>query len=71
MTGLGCRGRYCDDVSLLCTQFRNVNERDCHWTGWISEEGGGKLRFGSGYFARGLDCRGSYCDNKRFYVCKM
>ena len=70
MTGLGCKGRYCDNISLQCTHYPNANENDCHWTGWVSEEGGGLLTFGAGYFARGAQCRGRYCDNKRFYVCK-
>jgi len=36
----------------------------------MSEEGGGVLAFGPGYFARGAQCDRSYCDNKRYLVCQ-
>jgi hypothetical protein len=71
VTGLSCRGRYCDDISLQCTTISGVYPTNCYWTGWISEEGGGYLGFGSGYYARGAQCDGDFCDNKRWYVCQM
>lgn len=71
MVGVACRGRYCDDVSIQCRYFANTAPTGCYWTGWISEEGGGTLYFGLGYYARGMECQGSYCDNKRLYVCRL
>lgn len=71
MAGIACKGGWCDDVSIQCTYYPNVNPRDCYWTGWIAEENGGTLQFGPGFYARGAQCSGSRCDNMRFYVCRM
>lgn len=71
MSGISCRGGWCDNVSIECTYYPNVAEPQvCFWTGWISEEGGGTLAFGPGFYARGAQCSGGYCDNMRFYVCQ-
>lgn len=69
LTGIRCRGNYCDDVQLLCTQFIGKNGSNCSWTAAYSEESGVKL-FPSGYFAKGARCTGSNCDNMSFYVCQ-
>lgn len=70
MVGLACSGPYCDELSIACRYFPSASPHGCRWTGWISEEGGGSLYFGAGYYARGVRCSGRYCDNKRFYVCR-
>jgi hypothetical protein len=70
LVGLACSGRYCDNLSIQCRQFPASNPTSCYWTGWISEEGGGTLWFGQGYYARGMECHGDYCDNKRLWVCR-
>lgn len=69
MTGLSCSGLLCDNVSVQCTKFNNLGTSSCHWSGWVSEEHGGRLIFGPGERARGVECSGSYCGSKRFYVC--
>ena len=68
-TGMACKGAYCDNISLECTAFNNIEFHDCHWTGFVSEESGGYLEFPQGYLAIGAQCRGRYCDDKRFRVC--
>ena len=70
VTGLACRGNYCDDISLQCTTMTGIARHNCYWTGWISEENGGYLSFGNNYLAIGAQCNGNNCDNKRFYVCQ-
>jgi hypothetical protein len=70
MVGLACSGAYCDRLAIQCRYFPSASSHGCLWTGWISEEGGGVLYFGAGYYARGMRCRGANCDNKRFYVCR-
>lgn len=72
VTGLACRGRYCDNTALQCSLMYNISAdgAGCYWTGWVSEEGGGNLSFGAGYYMRGAQCSGRYCDNMRFYVCR-
>ncbi|WAS96032.1 hypothetical protein [Nannocystis punicea] len=71
MTGISCEGGYCDAIALRCGYNPAAQPQDCHWTGWVSEENGGELRFAAGYFAQAAECEGSNCDNKRFYVCRM
>jgi hypothetical protein len=76
IAGFACNGRYCDNVALECVALRNafprsLGGRDCVWTNWISEEGGGTLRFPNGTGAIAMRCRGSYCDEKRFFVCPI
>jgi hypothetical protein len=68
ITGMACKGAYCDNISLECTNF-NIEFHDCHWTGWVSEEAGGELLFPQGYLAAGAECSGGYCDNMRFLIC--
>jgi hypothetical protein len=71
VTGMQCTGRFCDNVSLTCTEFTNVNAINCHWTGPVSEENGGTLDFGAGFYARGAKCTGSFCDNMSYFVCQI
>ena len=71
VTGVSCRGRYCDDISLECAAVSD-NGPDfgrCYWSSWVSEENGGTLNFPSNHHAIGMQCKGAYCDDKRFYVC--
>ena len=71
VSGIACEHDNCDNVSLECSQMANVSAHDCNWTGWHSEESGGQLWFGTGYYARGAECRGSKCDDMRYYVCQL
>ena len=70
VTGITCRGAYCDDMSLQCSRISEFSSRNCHWTGWMSNEDGGILSFASGYYMVGAECSGAYCDNKRFWICQ-
>ena len=67
MTGLDCRGDWCDDVRVAC---RPSNSRavDCTWTGLYSEEQPPYYAPDSRFLA-GVHCEGTHCDNKRYYVC--
>jgi len=75
ITGLACKGSYCDDVALECVALRDAFPGSlggslCRWTGWVSEETP-TLRFPSGFAAVRMQCSGRYCDNKRFFVCPV
>lgn len=77
VTGIGCTGRYCDNISIECrqpeiydTHYRKVVPSNCAWSQWISEEQGA-VDFGWNRYITGVECSGSYCDNKRFYVCSL
>jgi hypothetical protein len=70
VTSFGCSGRYCDNIWLTCTNMGAITPTNCHWTPYVSEENGGTLDFGPGFFATGAQCSGNYCDNMRFYVCQ-
>lgn len=72
VTGVKCRGSYCDDVSLQCVSLRDAraNETRCQWTRWISEETG-PIVFAPGTGATKMQCRGRYCDDMRFWVCPV
>ena len=70
MTGVSCKGQYCDNLSLECVTLRDNSRSDCRWSDWVSEENGGTLQFPAGYYAAGMQCSGSNCDNLRFYICR-
>jgi len=71
LTGVGCKGSYCDNISIECSVIKGVERRtNGFWTTWVSEEKGGTLQFPRGYYAAGIECKGKFCDNKRFYVCR-
>jgi hypothetical protein len=69
ITGMECKGGWCDNISLECTAFNNIEFLDCHYTGYVSEEAGGELHFPQGYLAAGARCSGARCDNMRFLIC--
>jgi hypothetical protein len=73
ITGLSCKGKYCDDISLECSAIMNngPNFSYCYWHGPVSEEDGGSLLFPDNYYAIALYCQGKYCDDKWFYVCPL
>ena len=78
VSGIKCRGSYCDNISVECTQPVKyvgntrypVKVTNCSWTAWQSEEQGSR-DFGWNRYITGVECQGSYCDNKRFYVCSL
>jgi hypothetical protein len=72
ITGFACRGAYCDDVAVQCTQMLSLpswSAVNCHWVGPFSEENGTSNLFGTGWFAKSVRCTGKYCDNMEFEVC--
>lgn len=78
LSGIKCRGGYCDDISVRCSQpfvFVNrakyyVHMKDCAWSAWYSEETG-SIDFGNNRHVTGVRCSGSRCDNKQYYVCSL
>lgn len=70
MTGIGCSGSYCDNISMLCSQMVGSWTGDCYWSAWYSEEQGA-FYADPGYFIKGIECDGRYCDNKRYLYCAL
>jgi len=79
VSGIRCRGSYCDDISLECTQpvkFTasgkvKVNTTNCQWTANTYSEEQGSVDFGSNRYFVGAKCFGSNCDNKQFLLCSL
>jgi hypothetical protein len=69
MTGISCKGSYCDNVSLQCTSVSGKTKTTCKWMPWFSEEAEYSY-LEPGYYASGLACRGRYCDDKSILACK-
>lgn len=76
VSGMACRGRYCDEVRLnfmLSAQARNAGQ--CMWTERFSEEtGGGRsnaMQCPGEHFVSGVECDGPWCDNLRLYCCRL
>jgi hypothetical protein len=70
VSGINCKGSYCDDLTLRCTQLINSWPGTCWWSGWFSEEQAPFYATG-GAFIKGVECDGDYCDNKRYRYCQM
>lgn len=60
--GLRCRGRYCDDVSLLNVESGYTPTKSW-WTDSFSEEGNNERVCADNGFVTGLGCSGDYCDS--------
>jgi hypothetical protein len=60
--GLRCRGRYCDDVSLLNVES-GYTQTKSWWTDSFSEEGNNERVCAGNGFVTGLGCSGDYCDS--------
>lgn len=69
LSGIRCRGRYCDELSLRCSNFLGAIRGTCHWSDWFSEEDE-SINAPLGSYIAGIECRGSYCDDKRAYFCQ-
>lgn|SRR5262245_35895254 len=70
MTGISCKGSYCDDISLQCTEVFNMRRGTCNWGPQFSEEDQYYIIPGGSY-AVGIACFGSYCDNKSVKYCQL
>jgi hypothetical protein len=71
MSGLACRGSYCDDMRLACTSTGKPHA-NCAWTGFFSDPGDSLPSSQScpaGQAAVGVECRGNNCDDLRIYCC--
>lgn len=69
-SGINCKGGYCDDLTLRCTQLIGSWSGTCWWSGWYSEEQAPFYASG-GAFIKGIECDGGYCDNMRYRYCQM
>jgi hypothetical protein len=70
LTGINCRGDYCDDLTMRCTQMIGSWTGTCWWSGWYSEEQAPFYASGD-TFIKGIECDGDYCDNRRYYYCQL
>ena len=70
MSGIDCMGGWCDDLSMLCTQFVGSSTGACVWSGWYSEETGSFIA-PEAHFITGIECRGNFCDEMRYQYCEM
>lgn len=61
-SGLRCRGRYCDNVSLQCQASRS-ELGSSRWLGYISDGDHNEARCQGDELVTGLRCRGRYCDD--------
>jgi hypothetical protein len=61
VSGLGCSGRYCDNVGLECTTPLGLGEST--WSPYFSEEGSAEYVCPEGQYVTGARCTGRYCDN--------
>jgi hypothetical protein len=76
ISGVHCRGPYCDDLQVECEAVIKMNGStpvranlgSCHDVGPYSEENG-LQDFGANQYIYSITCNGAYCDNKTFRVC--
>ncbi|RYZ56386.1 MAG: DUF946 domain-containing protein [Proteobacteria bacterium] len=61
VTGLACSGRYCDNVSLQCSDNQATEGRD--WSPYFSEENNEGYTCPNGEFIQSVRCSGKFCDN--------
>jgi len=71
ISGLRCRGNYCDDISLRILQTPKLsNIGQCFFMPRISEEGSAESICPEGFFGAGMSCSGDYCDNVSLRCCR-
>ena len=63
LSGLRCRGRYCDDLQIRCSNKSNAQLSGEFWTDYFSEEQGMRTCAGGNRVVTGIRCRGRYCDD--------
>ena len=68
MTGVSCKGSYCDNLSLECTKT-TARLSQCRWEPKKHSEEQNPYHAASGRVVRGIVCSGSYCDDKQFLTC--
>ncbi len=62
VSGLKCKGKYCDNISAYTVNTNLVKTGQWKWLPFFSEEQGGKI-CGKNQYVTGVGCKGSYCDN--------
>ena len=69
VTGVGCSGKYCDNIHISCKRFRDgAWGGTAYWMDWVSEEQGWRgVQCPVNHFIAGLACRGRYCDDVSIY----
>jgi hypothetical protein len=67
VTGVACKGWWCDDVALECTQTPYA-KNSCYWTGAVSN-GSYLAPWGQGIV--GMRCLGGYCSSMEYRVCNL
>jgi hypothetical protein len=70
MTGIHCKGGFCDQLSIQCTQMLESSTGACVWSHWHSEEQAPFVA-PAGYYLDGIECDGPFCDEKRYHHCEM
>ncbi len=71
MTGIDCRGSYCDDISIECSPTSGLGTSRCGWSNWFSDEDPTPFLAPTGTAIQGVWCSGTHCDDKRFLVCEI
>lgn len=71
VSGISCSGRYCDNISLDCTDMPDVHVTSCRWTTRSFSEEEGAVVFPENEILGGVACFGKYCDNKKYYLCQF
>lgn len=71
MTGIDCRGSYCDDISIECSPSPGfiTDSSRCVLSAAFSDEDSDPFLAPNGTVIQGVQCQGTHCDNKRFLVC--
>jgi len=69
LTGLGCSGRYCDNLQMTMHGFEGGTPpiQSSWWQNGFSEEPPGYDRCRDNGYVAGIKCSGDYCDNLRFF----
>jgi hypothetical protein len=70
ISSIRCTGRYCDNVQITCTRFRDAMLGQGSWMPWVSEEQG-RRECPPNHLIAGFACRGSYCDNISLYCVQV
>lgn len=58
-----CRGKYCDDLVIHCSDTVHLNKISSRWLPPVSEESEDAANCYDGEVMSGVSCSGKYCDN--------
>jgi hypothetical protein len=71
MTGIACRGPFCDAISVQCSQIIDSLTGSCEWSKWYSEEQPPFHAPTGNDYLKGIECDGNFCDEMRYQYCEM